>query len=53
MTPPDADVVCLKVLGEDRGSVWFWTHDAFANTDPFKRLADSFEGVLRGAAANR
>jgi hypothetical protein len=37
------NVVCLKVAGQDRGSVWFWTHDAFANTDPFKRLADSFD----------
>jgi hypothetical protein len=35
--------VCLKVAGEDRGSVWFWTHDAFANIDPFERVADSFE----------
>jgi cell wall assembly regulator SMI1 len=37
------NLVCLKLAGQDRGSVWFWTHDAFANTDPFKRLADSFE----------
>jgi SMI1-KNR4 cell-wall len=37
------NLVCLKVAGQDRGSVWFWTHDAFANTDPFTRLADSFE----------
>jgi cell wall assembly regulator SMI1 len=37
------NVVCLKVRGDDRGAVYLWAHDAFANTDPFKRLADSFE----------
>jgi hypothetical protein len=37
------NVICLKVRGGDRGAVYFWTHDAFANVDPFERLADSFE----------
>lgn len=37
------NVICLKVRGEDRGAVYFWSHDAFANTDPLKRLTDSFE----------
>lgn len=37
------NVVCLKVRGDDRGAVYFWTHDAFEGTDPFKRLADSFD----------
>jgi cell wall assembly regulator SMI1 len=36
------NVICLKVRGDDRGATYFWAHDAFANTDPFKRLADSF-----------
>jgi cell wall assembly regulator SMI1 len=37
------NVICLKVRGEDCGAAYFWTHDAFANTDPFTRLAGSFE----------
>jgi cell wall assembly regulator SMI1 len=38
--------VCLKVAGEDYGSVWFWTHDATLDEDPFERLADSFSEFL-------
>jgi hypothetical protein len=34
--------VCLKVAGEDYGAVWFWTHDAALDEDPFERLSDSF-----------
>jgi hypothetical protein len=37
------NVVCLKVRGDDRGAVYFWAHDAFEGTDPFKRLADGFD----------
>jgi hypothetical protein len=37
------NVICLKVRGEDRGAAYIWAHDAFANIDPFERLADSFE----------
>jgi SMI1 / KNR4 family (SUKH-1) len=37
------NVVCLKVRGDDRGAVYLWTHDAFEGTNPFKRLADSFD----------
>jgi SMI1 / KNR4 family (SUKH-1) len=37
------NVIALKVRGDDRGAVYFWAHDAFANTNPFTRLADSFE----------
>jgi hypothetical protein len=37
------NVVCLKVRGDDRGAVYFWTHDALEGTDPFDRLADSFD----------
>jgi SMI1 / KNR4 family (SUKH-1) len=36
------NVICLKVRGEDSGAVYLWAHDAFANTDPFERVADSF-----------
>jgi hypothetical protein len=34
--------ICLRVSGEDRGSVWFWAHDAALGEDPFERLADGF-----------
>ena len=37
------NLICLKVHGKDRGAAYLWAHDAFANTDPFERLTDSFE----------
>jgi hypothetical protein len=34
--------VCVRVAGEDYGSVWFWQHDALLDEDPFTRLSDGF-----------
>jgi SMI1 / KNR4 family (SUKH-1) len=40
------NVICLKVRGDDGGAVYLWSHDAFENTNPFTRLADSFEAFF-------
>lgn len=36
------NLVCLKAVGEDSGSVWLWSHDAALDEDPFERLSESF-----------